>query len=105
MGGTPLGPTGGRVAASSLHNRIAAVALAASGRYGFALGGGCALVAHGLVDRPTEDVDLFTDVAAALPRYGRDRLLELAAEHDPGLGPEDFAAAVRRLDGLPDEPF
>lgn len=27
-----------------------------------ALGGGQALVAHGIVDRPTEDVDLFTDL-------------------------------------------
>jgi hypothetical protein len=52
-----------------LHAAIAAVALGAAGRHGFALGGGNALIAHGLIDRPTEDVDLFTDeddgVAAA----------------------------------------
>ncbi len=29
--------------------------------YGFALAGGSALQVHGLVDRPSEDVDLFTD--------------------------------------------
>jgi Nucleotidyl transferase AbiEii toxin, Type IV TA system len=42
--------------------RIAQVALGVAARYGFALGGGHALVAHGLVHRATEDVDLFTDV-------------------------------------------
>lgn len=42
--------------------RVAQVALAVAGQHGFALGGGHALLAHGLVHRPTEDVDLFTDV-------------------------------------------
>lgn len=54
---------------SPLHGEVAAVALRAASRHGFALGGGNALIAYGLVDRPTEDVDLFTDeehgVAAA----------------------------------------
>ncbi len=54
---------------SGLHREVAAVALRAAGRHGFALGGGNALIAHGVIDRPTEDVDLFTDrehgVAAA----------------------------------------
>jgi predicted nucleotidyltransferase component of viral defense system len=44
-----------------LHGKVAAVALSAARRYGFALGGGNALIAHGIVDRPTEDVDLFTN--------------------------------------------
>jgi predicted nucleotidyltransferase component of viral defense system len=44
-----------------LHGKVAAVALGAARRYGFALGGGNALIAHGIIDRPTEDVDLFTD--------------------------------------------
>jgi hypothetical protein len=52
-----------------LHRQVAAIALGAAARHGFALGGGNALIAHGIVDRPTEDVDLFTDeddgVAAA----------------------------------------
>jgi hypothetical protein len=52
-----------------LQRQVAAIALRAAARYGFALGGGNALIAHGIVDRPTEDVDLFTDeddgVAAA----------------------------------------
>jgi Nucleotidyl transferase AbiEii toxin, Type IV TA system len=54
---------------SDLHREVAAVALRAAARHGFALGGGNALIAHGVIDRPTEDVDLFTDrehgVAAA----------------------------------------
>ena len=37
------------------------MALAAARRYGFALGGGNALLAHGVISRPTQDVDLFTD--------------------------------------------
>jgi hypothetical protein len=186
-----------------LYARIAEVALSVSARHGFALGGGCALVAHGLVARPTEDIDLFTasdsgvraatdlvlaalrhaglaaeredeleelfdgmddafveimvrdddaevrlslaqigfsqapvvmsvgpvmhlddligskvcawvargeirdyiDVAAALERYDRDELIRLALTKDPYLTDEDFAAAVRRLDSVPDEPF
>jgi hypothetical protein len=53
---------------------ISRVALAVAQQHGFALGGGNALVLHGVVDRPTEDVDLFTDddgdvhAAAALVR-------------------------------------
>ena len=66
---------------SDLHRQVAAVALAAAAEYGFALGGGNALLAHGVISRPTQDVDLFTDqehgvqaaadaVAAALRRAG-----------------------------------
>jgi hypothetical protein len=46
---------------SELHRRVAAVALRAAARHGFALGGGNALLAHGMISRPTQDVDLFTD--------------------------------------------
>jgi len=46
---------------SNLHRRVAAVALAAAAEHGFALGGGNALLAHGVISRPTADVDLFTD--------------------------------------------
>ena len=48
---------------------MAAIGLRATAEHGFALGGGNALIAHGIIDRFTEDVDLFTDqesgVAAA----------------------------------------
>ncbi len=37
------------------------MALRVATRYGFALGGGNALIAHGLITRPTQDVDLFTN--------------------------------------------
>jgi Nucleotidyl transferase AbiEii toxin, Type IV TA system len=46
---------------SDLHRRVAAVALVAAAGHGFALGGGNALLAHGVISRPTQDVDLFTD--------------------------------------------
>ena len=49
------------MAVSDLHRQVAAVALAAAAQHGFALGGGNALLAHGLTTRPTQDVDLFTD--------------------------------------------
>ena len=43
------------------HSRVVRVGLAALARYGFALAGGYAVQVHGLVERPSEDVDLFTD--------------------------------------------
>ena len=46
---------------NDFHRAVAATALRAAARYGFALGGGNALIAYGLIDRPTQDVDLFTD--------------------------------------------
>ncbi len=49
-----------------LHGRVAAIALRAAGRHGFALGGGNALMAHGVIDRFTADVDLFTDEEASV---------------------------------------
>jgi hypothetical protein len=77
-----------------LHRQVATIALGAAARHGFALGGGNAMIAHGLIDRPTEDVDLFTDedggvaaaagvVEAALRAAGfaaerQDRLADLA---------------------------
>ena len=48
---------------------VARVALTVARTHGFVLGGGVAWLVNGLVERPTEDVDLFTDtdggVAAA----------------------------------------
>jgi hypothetical protein len=49
-----------------LHGQVAAIALRAAGRHGFALGGGNALMAHGIIDRFTADVDLFTDEEASV---------------------------------------
>jgi len=54
---------------SELQREVATIALRAAARNGFALAGGNALIAHGIIDRPTDDVDLFsneeTGVAAA----------------------------------------
>lgn len=44
-----------------LHRDVASVALGAASEHGFILGGGNALIAHGIINRPTEDVDLVTD--------------------------------------------
>ena len=51
---------------TELHHRVATVALRVAHRYGFALGGGNALIAHGLITRPTQDVDLFTNEEAGV---------------------------------------
>jgi hypothetical protein len=48
-----------------LHQRLARLALATAGDYGFCLAGGYAVQAHGFRERPSEDVDLFTTAAAA----------------------------------------
>ena len=47
---------------SDLHRDIAAIALRAAAKHGFALAGGNGLLAHEFVVRETEDVDLFTNV-------------------------------------------
>src|SRR5438046_9059191 len=52
-----------------LQRKVAVIALRTAARHGFALAGGKALIAHGIIDRPTQDVDLFSNqemgVAAA----------------------------------------
>ena len=54
---------------SEFHGQVATIALRAAAPHGFALGGGNALIAHGVIDRATQDVDVFSDeqggVAAA----------------------------------------
>ena len=177
--------------------RVIELALGTAASHGFALAGGNALAAHGLLSRPTQDIDLFTptpggtgqvvdavravltadgytvrlvrasvdgdfaelqvsragqstqldlgrdwraheavrldvgpvlhlddavgakttallgralprdfiDIAAALDRYSRRQLLELAFIRDPGLRPTDAALAVQWLDRLEDDQF
>lgn len=46
-----------------LHARLARVGLAAAASYGFVLAGGYAVQAHGFLERISDDVDLFTDIA------------------------------------------
>ncbi|MEU8192671.1 nucleotidyl transferase AbiEii/AbiGii toxin family protein [Microbispora amethystogenes] len=42
------------------HRRLAGIALTAATDHGFALAGGYAVQAHGVLERPSEDIDLFT---------------------------------------------
>jgi hypothetical protein len=44
-----------------IHRRLAQIGLRVGGPFGFALAGGHAIAAHGILERPSEDVDLFTD--------------------------------------------
>jgi hypothetical protein len=44
----------------SFQERVARIGLGVAGQFGFALAGGHAVQVHGLNQRPTEDVDLFT---------------------------------------------
>ena len=70
------------------HRRLAEIGLAATSDFGFVLAGGYAISANGMGDRPSEDVDLFTNrpdpdqFAAAL-----DRLRQAYLSH--GLQVED----------------
>lgn len=57
----------------AFHERLARTGLAAAQRYGFALAGGYAVQAAGLLVRPSEDIDLFT---------GWERRAEFAAAVD-----------------------
>jgi Nucleotidyl transferase AbiEii toxin, Type IV TA system len=50
----------------ALQREVATIALRTAARHGFALAGGNALIAHGIVDRPTDDVDLFSDQETAV---------------------------------------
>jgi hypothetical protein len=44
-----------------IHRRLATIGLRVGAGYGFALAGGHAVAAHGILQRPSEDVDLFAD--------------------------------------------
>jgi hypothetical protein len=46
------------------HARLARVSLSVADRYGFCLAGGYAVQAHGFIERRSEDIDLFTTMAA-----------------------------------------
>jgi hypothetical protein len=73
------------------HERIAKIALAAGARYGLALAGGYAVAAHGIGDRPSGDVDLFTSW------QHRDEFSELTAAVVSALESSGYKAAVSRL--------
>jgi hypothetical protein len=77
----------------AFHHRLAQIGLEAAERYGFALAGGYAVQAAGFLQRPSEDIDLFTvwerrgefeTAAAAIVAAYRSAGLQVAAErrHD-----------------------
>ena len=70
---------------SEFHGQVAAIALRAAAPHGFALGGGNALIAHGIVDRFTQDVDVFSDEEGAV-QAAADAVE--AALRDAGFGTE-----------------
>jgi hypothetical protein len=51
---------------NTLYAEVAKIALDVATKHGFVLGGGFAWLVNGLVQRPTEDVDLFTDTAGGV---------------------------------------
>jgi hypothetical protein len=85
-----------------LYAEVARVALSVAARHGFALGGGLALVLHGVVDRPTEDVDAFTDDldtgVAAAARAVEAALGEAGFEVTPVDDHSELSAVVDGLD-------
>ncbi|WP_305786776.1 nucleotidyl transferase AbiEii/AbiGii toxin family protein [Symbioplanes lichenis] len=105
------------------HLKLAEIGLRVAGRYGFALAGGYAVQIHGILERPSEDVDLFTawdrrdefaaaveaviSVVAALVtgRYTREQLLGLAEEADAGFDRRVFADLVAMMQRYPDRRF
>lgn len=76
------------------HERLARVALASVAGYGFCLAGGYAVQAHGMLERPSEDVDLFTTadaeahfaqaVAIVVQAYVDDGLVVSTVINNPG---------------------
>lgn len=78
-----------------VHLRLAEIGLQVAGQYGFALAGGYAVQAHGILHRPSEDVDLFTawerraDFAAAV-----DAVTNAYAQH--GYSVDRRAGAAQR---------
>jgi len=85
---------------------VACVALAAIGGHGFALAGAGALIAHGLVDRLTQDLDLFSPLpggaghaTATLQQALRDAGFQVTLDTSPTPAASDFARfEVRRGD-------
>lgn len=80
--------------------RVAELALRAAAERRFALAGGNALIAHGLLTRPTQDVDLFTPEtggAAAVLEAVRDALENDGYSVDVTRGPAENAGDFAQL--------
>jgi hypothetical protein len=90
--------------------RLAELGLRVAGRYGFALAGGFAVQAHGILQRPSEDIDLFTAwerrgdfataVEAVVDTYrAHGYAVEVTQQYDT------FARLAVTDPALPDEPY
>src|ERR1700733_9146558 len=77
-----------------LQREVATIALRTAARHGFALAGGNALIAHGIIDRPTDDVDLFSNQETAVT--------DAAAAVEDALRQAGFEAERRDQTGLED---
>jgi hypothetical protein len=93
------------VSVDAFYRDVAQVALTVAEKHGFVLGGGVAWLVNGLVQRPTEDVDLFTDtdggvaaaagqVSAALSAAGYEVEIEQADELFEGMSADIQEFAV-----------
>ena len=81
---------------NEFHRQVATIVLRVAAEYGFAVGGGTALIAHGIVDRYTADLDLVSP---------RERAVEAAAALvEAALRAEGLQVERQdRTDGLVDE--
>lgn len=81
---------------NEFHHQVAAIVLRVAAEYGFAVGGGTALIAHGIVDRYTADLDLVSPQEGAVEAA--------AARVEAALRAEGLQAERQdRTDGLIDE--
>ncbi|GIE76544.1 hypothetical protein Aph02nite_24940 [Actinoplanes philippinensis] len=84
-------------AIDEFHLQVAKIALSVADRFGFVLGGGLALILHGIVDRPTEDVDVFGDEGASVASASHAVIEALAAA---GIPVEQVDTGSDVVDGL-----
>jgi hypothetical protein len=85
-----------------LHRRVAAIALRAAARHGFALGGN-ALIAYGVISRPTQDVDLVTNQEAGVAAAARLVETALRQEGFAVIRPDSSSELADLFPGLGDE--
>ncbi|HEU4348643.1 MAG TPA: nucleotidyl transferase AbiEii/AbiGii toxin family protein [Actinoplanes sp.] len=77
---------------TDFYRDVARIALAVADKHGFVLGGGVAWLVNGLVQRPTEDVDLFTDA--------EDGVVAATGEVSAALITAGYSVALEEPDGL-----
>jgi hypothetical protein len=67
--GTSFPCTAARRLMDPLQHRLASIALEIAGSRGFVLGGGHAVELHGMGTRPSEDIDLFSNLRGGPERW------------------------------------